>query len=50
MMAPMWWRRVVRTVIPGLLDGLPSVGRLVKRTLAARPPRPSMLETARKRA
>ena len=37
-------------VIPGLLDGLPSVGRLVKRTLASRPPRPSMLETARRRA
>ena len=37
-------------VIPGLLDGLPSVNRLVKRTLANRPHRPSPVETARKRA
>ena len=37
-------------VIPGLLDGLPSVNRLVKRTLASRPHRPSPVETARKRA
>ncbi|MGE0154868.1 MAG: glycosyltransferase family protein [Reyranellaceae bacterium] len=37
-------------VIPGLLDGLASVNRLVRRTLAARPHRPSPVETARKRA